>query len=96
MTLTDYIEHCQELLEKHGNISNFYTSSDPEGNSYYSSGYLPEIRYLQKNELEYRVDSLIDSPDDYDKIEDWAYENDLDLEDDGTFDFSTLEKVILL
>ena len=94
MKLSAYIKGCQDLLDKHGDIDRLFTSDDPEGNGFTPACYLPEVRYLNKNERESRhggVDSLISFREEDESVEDWLDENCLDPED-----VKDLEMVVLL
>ena len=42
ITLTNYIEKLQELLQEHGDLELIY-SSDDEGNNYDNLAYLPSV-----------------------------------------------------
>ena len=98
MKLSQYIKYCQDIFDKHGDIDKFFTQKDDEGNGFNPTGYAPELRYIEKNSESRSgcVDRLIQDPSEFESLEEWAEESYLDLEDDGTFDMSTLTKVILL
>lgn len=93
MTLKEYIEELQKILETEGDLP-LYTAADPEGNSYFRAEYLPEIRVVPKDELEYdRVEYLHEpfKPDE-NTWEDYCDEYGVDEE----LDPSDLTRVILL
>lgn len=94
MDLKEYIKALQGILETKGNLKMF-SASDPEGNSYNSVHYLPEIRYVHAGEEDsYRLEYLYQefNPEKQ-TMDEYIDENCLDKEDFEEFD---MRPVILL
>ena len=70
MNLSEHINYCQNILEKHGDIKCIY-SSDDEGNSYSDSVFVPSVGvYVGSRDGDYCTEENWDERQEDERLED--------------------------